>query len=103
NASFVEPVAQAGGAGAVGGGGAAAVPFAGWKTTNDWEQPVWAWVVVNYADYGLQFFTADGTFYVEMSLGGPTGSIAGPRWLPFDPPKNENATDPTTGLSLVSP
>lgn len=26
-------------------------------------------VVVNYADYGLQFFTSNGTFYVELSLG----------------------------------
>jgi hypothetical protein len=95
NVSFVEP------ASATSGG---ASPSAGWKTTNDWEQPVWAWVVVNYADYGLQFFTADGTFYVEMNLGGPTGSITGPRWLPFDPPKNgTGAADPVTGLPLVSP
>jgi hypothetical protein len=26
-------------------------------------------VVVNYADYGLQFFTGDGTFYIELTLG----------------------------------
>jgi hypothetical protein len=26
-------------------------------------------VVINYADYGLQFFAADGTFFVELSLG----------------------------------
>lgn len=26
-------------------------------------------VVVNYADYGLQFFTTDGVFFVEMNLG----------------------------------
>lgn len=26
-------------------------------------------VVVNYADYGLQFFTGDGTFYIELSIG----------------------------------
>ena len=26
-------------------------------------------VIINYADYGLQFFTSNGTFYVEMNLG----------------------------------
>lgn len=26
-------------------------------------------VIVNYADYGLQFFTSDGVFYVEIGLG----------------------------------
>ena len=26
-------------------------------------------VIVNYADYGLQFFTSDGVFYVEVNLG----------------------------------
>lgn len=31
NAAFVEPVTDAQG------------NFGGWKTTNDWEQPVWAW------------------------------------------------------------
>ena len=26
-------------------------------------------IIINYADYGLQFFTSDGTFYIELSLG----------------------------------
>jgi hypothetical protein len=26
-------------------------------------------VIVNYADYALQFFTSDGTFFIELSLG----------------------------------
>ena len=26
-------------------------------------------VVVNFANYGLQFFTGEGTFYVEMTFG----------------------------------
>jgi hypothetical protein len=29
-------------------------PF--WRAANDWDQPIWGWVVVNYANYGLQFF-----------------------------------------------
>jgi hypothetical protein len=48
-----------------------------WRKANDWEQPIWGWVgvsspsyelsnkeqlVVNYANYGLQFFLPDGTF-----------------------------------------
>lgn len=31
-----------------------------WRPVNEWESPVWGWLVVNYADYGLQIFNADG-------------------------------------------
>ncbi|ODA83168.1 hypothetical protein RJ55_01679 [Drechmeria coniospora] len=82
--------------------GFGSVDFAEWKTTNDWEHLLWAWVIVDFADYGLQFFTANGTLYAEMSLGGPTGSVAGPRWLPFAPTKHETARDPTAGRPLAS-
>jgi hypothetical protein len=82
NAEFVEPVTDSNGT------------FQSWKTTNDWDEPVWAWVVVNYADYGLQFFLPNGTFYVEMSLGGPSGDIQSPKWLPFDPPTNSSVPVP---------
>ncbi|KAL8759018.1 MAG: hypothetical protein Q9184_003748, partial [Pyrenodesmia sp. 2 TL-2023] len=42
--------------------------------------------IVNFADYGLQFFTSEGQFYVELTLGGPTSAITSPRWQPFNPP-----------------
>ncbi|KAL8901692.1 MAG: hypothetical protein Q9207_005078 [Kuettlingeria erythrocarpa] len=60
--------------------------FAGWRVADDWEQPVWGWVIVNFADYGLQFFTAEGQFYVELTPAGSTSTIASPRWQPFNPP-----------------
>jgi hypothetical protein len=39
-----------------------------------WEQPIWGWVIINYANYGLQFFLPDGTVYTEVQIGGPAGS-----------------------------
>lgn len=39
-------------------------PAALWKPANEWDDPVWGWVVINYADYGLQMFHADGTHYL---------------------------------------
>ncbi|KAH8797905.1 hypothetical protein F5884DRAFT_687621 [Xylogone sp. PMI_703] len=58
-----------------------------WRPCDQWENPIWGWLVVNYADYGLQLFLKDGTFYREVRLGGPSGTVAGERWLPFDPPR----------------
>jgi hypothetical protein len=46
------------------------------------------WFVVNYQDYGLQFFLADGTFYREVRVGGPSGTNASSKWIPFDPPQD---------------
>jgi hypothetical protein len=43
--------------------------FEGWRTADEWESPVFAWVIVNFADYSLQFFTGEGIFLVEMALG----------------------------------
>jgi hypothetical protein len=61
-----------------------------WEPVNDWDQPIWGWIVVNYADYGLQFFLADGTFYTEVRVGGPTGtSQQETKWLPFGVPTTE--------------
>src|SRR5271170_3049384 len=54
------------------------------------ESPIFGWIVVNYQDNGLQFFLSDGTFYREVRVGGPTGSNASGKWLPFDPPANQN-------------
>lgn len=55
------------------------------------EKPVWGWIVVNYADYGIQFFLEDGTFYREVRVASPPssgsdGSSVSPPWAPFLPP-----------------
>jgi hypothetical protein len=42
--------------------------------------------VVNYANYGLQFFLPSGAFYREVRIGGRNGAIASPEWLPFEKP-----------------
>lgn len=57
-----------------------------WKPCSDWENPIFGWVVVNYADSSLQFFTGDGIFYTSLQFGGPTGTIKTKDWLPFNPP-----------------
>lgn len=54
------------------------------------ESPIFGWIVVNYQDYGLQFFLSDGTFYREVRVGGPSNINTGSKWLPFDPPANQN-------------
>lgn len=56
-----------------------------WRPVTDWESPIYGWLVVNYADYGLQFFLQDGTFYCELRLGGPDGLVTTPAWAPFPP------------------
>ncbi|GAW24015.1 hypothetical protein ANO14919_135940 [Xylariales sp. No.14919] len=57
-----------------------------WRPATEWENPIWGWIVINYADYGLQLFLADGTFYGEVRIGGPNGTLASPKWSPFEPP-----------------
>ena len=54
------------------------------------ESPLFGWIIVNYQDYGLQFFLADGTFYREIRVGGPSSTVTGSKWLPFDPPAAKN-------------
>ena len=57
------------------------------------------WIVVNYADFGLQFFLADGTFYTEVRIGGPGGtSEQGTRWLPFGKPSTVSGHAQLDGL-----
>jgi len=54
-----------------------------WQPVGQWENPVWGWVVLNYANYGVQFFFPDGSFFCEVRRGGPTGAQAlSTRWLP---------------------
>jgi hypothetical protein len=66
-------------------------PF--WRAANDWDQPIWGWVVVNYANFGLQFFLPSGAFYREVRRAGPTGALASPEWLPFQKPDNPDGAD----------
>jgi hypothetical protein len=60
-----------------------------WEPVGEWDSPIWGWVVINYANYGLQFFLSDGTFYREVRLGGPKGSQESPKWLPGPPNPDE--------------
>lgn len=67
-----------------------------WRPVSEWENPIWGWLVINYADQGIQIFLADGTFYREVRVGGRDGATAEPKWLPFAqdaslPPNKDNA------------
>ncbi|PTB64500.1 hypothetical protein BBK36DRAFT_1179717 [Trichoderma citrinoviride] len=61
-----------------------------WRPITEWENPIWGWVLVNYVDFGIQFFLHDGTFYREVRLAAPNnpnkGTQATDKWLPFKPP-----------------
>lgn len=63
-----------------------------WRPTTEWESPIWGWIVTNYADYGIQLFLKDGTFYGEVRIGGPNGALESPKWSPFEPPKPSPTT-----------
>jgi hypothetical protein len=60
--------------------------YSAWRETNDFESPIWGWLVVNYADNGLQFFLGDGTFYREIRKGGVAGTNVSAKWLPYAAP-----------------
>ncbi|XXG96346.1 hypothetical protein Hte_002628 [Hypoxylon texense] len=64
-----------------------------WRSATEWENPVWGWIVVNYADYGIQLFLQDGTFYGEVRIGGPDGALDAPKWSPFEPDKSISTPD----------
>ncbi|KAK6338296.1 hypothetical protein TWF730_002360 [Orbilia blumenaviensis] len=63
-----------------------------WTPVSDWENPIWGWVVINYADYGLQLFQPDGTFFGEVRLGGPLQAMQSPMWVPSNP--TTSSSDP---------
>ncbi|KAA8903424.1 hypothetical protein FN846DRAFT_55200 [Sphaerosporella brunnea] len=63
-----------------------------WVPQTEWENPIWGWIVINYADYGLQVFLPDGTFYREVRVGGRTGATTGDKWLPFPRPPGAQDT-----------
>lgn len=60
-----------------------------WKPMDEWENPVWGWVVINYAEHGIQLFLPDGTFYRAVRAGGRGGATASPTWLPFGRPTHD--------------
>ncbi|KAH6649284.1 hypothetical protein F5144DRAFT_634378 [Chaetomium tenue] len=68
-------------------------PASYWRPTTEWENPIWGWIVANYADYGIQLFLKDGTFYGEVRIGGPNGALDSPKWSPFEPPAATGAFD----------
>jgi hypothetical protein len=59
-----------------------AAPF--WTPVNEWDNPIWGWVLINYANLGVQLFLPDGTFFREIRFGGPNGTQASPPFLPFN-------------------
>lgn len=67
--------------------------LAPWRPMTEWENPIWGWIVVNYADYGIQLFLPDGAFYREVRFGGPNGALAEPKWVPFAPDSSPPTTD----------
>ncbi|PHH93131.1 hypothetical protein CDD83_511 [Cordyceps sp. RAO-2017] len=74
-----------------------------WRPATEWETPIWGWIITNYADYGIQLFLPDGTFYREVRFGGPLGTLAAPKWLPFSPDQDVSPTPETRQLDeLVS-
>jgi hypothetical protein len=57
------------------------------RPCTEWENPVWGYLLINYAEYALQIFLPDGQFYREVRLGGPTGTTETPLWKPFEAPE----------------
>jgi hypothetical protein len=58
-----------------------------WRPAMEWEDQIVGWVLLNYPNYGVQFFQPDGTFYREVRKGGPWphGTTVMKSWLPFPP------------------
>ncbi|KAK3939530.1 hypothetical protein QBC46DRAFT_437333 [Diplogelasinospora grovesii] len=63
-----------------------------WRPCTEWENPIWGFLVVNYAEYAVQVFLPDGTFYREARRGGRAGDDVSARWKPLDPPTDGNGT-----------
>lgn len=73
-----------------------------WRPVSEHESPLWGWIVVNYAEYGLQIFLADGTFYREVRLRDQgLGAVLSPKWLPFEPPAIPTDSEKTTQLDKL--
>jgi hypothetical protein len=90
--------------------------YAYWRPVAEWENPIWGWLVVNYVDYGVQFFLQDGSFYREVRLAAPNApnpEVLPPKWVPFPPETTTSAqeqldqliaqfSDQTTGRAYLS-
>ena len=75
------------------------VPDGQWRPANRWEEPIWGWVVVNYVDRGLQFFTREGNFFREVRVTeGEQGNV---EWLPFPKPSTAELSDTAQLTHLV--
>ena len=37
-----------------------------YRSASPWENPIWGWILVNFADHSLQIFNADGKFVQEI-------------------------------------
>ncbi|KAJ1323712.1 hypothetical protein MN608_10957 [Microdochium nivale] len=72
-----------------------------WRPATEWENPIWGWIVTNFADSGIQFFLPDGTFYREVRFGGPIGAITQPKWMPFAPDAKNAAKTDTAQLDAL--
>ena len=64
-----------------------------YRPATEWDNPIFGWLLVNYANFGLQVFLPDGKFYREIRLGGASGAVASEPWLPFGPPDTPLAVD----------
>ncbi|KAK5217063.1 hypothetical protein LTR72_010059 [Exophiala xenobiotica] len=56
-----------------------------WQVAKERENPIWGWIVINYADSALQLFQADGTFYREVRVSDKRSAVS-PPWLPLAAP-----------------
>ncbi len=74
---------------------------ASWRPSNEWENPIWGWIITNYADNGIQIFLPDGTFYREVRFGGAKGTLASPEWIPFEPDGTASTAETAQLDSLV--
>ncbi|KAI5783943.1 hypothetical protein DFH27DRAFT_615801 [Peziza echinospora] len=57
-----------------------------WLPVTEWQNPIWGWVVANYADRAIQVFLPDGTFYREARI--TAGARRAAPWLPFPAPRD---------------
>ncbi|KAJ9607111.1 hypothetical protein H2200_008183 [Cladophialophora chaetospira] len=75
-----------------------------WAVCTEWENPIFGWIIVNYADSCLQFFTGKGLFFTTAHFGGQTGTATSLKWAPFasPPPGDEQKYVSTQLVNLIS-
>ena len=62
-----------------------------WRPATRLDKPIWGWMIVNYVDRGLQFFTGDGDFFREVRI--TQGKNGSTNWLPFPAPSTADLAD----------